>query len=519
MVLFVEELNRLESRKGRRPLDLTNIIYWFKNARAAQRRATKAYDDSFDVEERGTGSDRQSPSGPSSQGEADVCQGDVPPYLPNKNAVYVIPYPYHAEPVTGLPDVPSQRRDVESSDVESSDEPCDLSVKKLLNDDCLHAVPKDDAFSQSPKITNMDGGKSTDTTCGEARDRSLRECDLDHGIKREKLCTENSATRCQDILSPMRGVKPFVERRHYIEQQRFPSENPQATSDVSFRTDCAVNPGRAFEESLKGGDSARSVIRSGPVRDASSVNMAALSLAQMSQQAPMQMAFPPLNALAMYYNLPHYYSQPPSHHASAVVAAAFGCPTPLNGHHHPPYGGTPDIGLSRRLGCSDCNHMSDDASEMSHGQDHLGVTGSTTPTSRSTTDLSDARKRRTRVFIDPLTEIPVLEKWFTEDTHPSAYMIEKYAETLNAAMYRQKFPKLEPKNIQLWFKNHRAKVKRLRVGVDSDGMSDSPPPSGHVYHSRFSPDKLTGRERLAESEELSSRASSGYSCPAGRVGD
>lgn len=77
--------------------------------------------------------------------------------------------------------------------------------------------------------------------------------------------------------------------------------------------------------------------------------------------------------------------------------------------------------------------------------------------------LSLEKKRRTRVFIDPLTEIPKLEKWFAEETHPSAYMIDKYCEELNQSEYRQKFPKLESKNVQLWFKNHRAKIKRIRL--------------------------------------------------------
>jgi len=70
--------------------------------------------------------------------------------------------------------------------------------------------------------------------------------------------------------------------------------------------------------------------------------------------------------------------------------------------------------------------------------------------------------KRSRVFIDPLTEIPRLERWFADDTHPSSYVIEKYTDELNRSPYRQRFPRLEPKNLQLWFKNHRAKMKRQR---------------------------------------------------------
>lgn len=39
IVQYVNELNNLESRKGRKPLDVNNVVYWFKNARAAQKRA------------------------------------------------------------------------------------------------------------------------------------------------------------------------------------------------------------------------------------------------------------------------------------------------------------------------------------------------------------------------------------------------------------------------------------------------------------------------------------------------
>jgi len=36
---YVQELNSLESRRGRKELDVNNVIYWFKNTRAAVKRA------------------------------------------------------------------------------------------------------------------------------------------------------------------------------------------------------------------------------------------------------------------------------------------------------------------------------------------------------------------------------------------------------------------------------------------------------------------------------------------------
>ena len=63
------------------------------------------------------------------------------------------------------------------------------------------------------------------------------------------------------------------------------------------------------------------------------------------------------------------------------------------------------------------------------------------------------RIRRSRTFIDPITEVPRLEQWFSHNTHPSHTQIVTYTDELNKLPYRQKFPKLEPKNIQFWFKN------------------------------------------------------------------
>lgn len=79
--------------------------------------------------------------------------------------------------------------------------------------------------------------------------------------------------------------------------------------------------------------------------------------------------------------------------------------------------------------------------------------------------------RRNRVFIDPISEVPVLEHYFSIETYPDHYLIEKICENLNKGEYRYKFPKLESRNIQLWFKNHRAKLKRLKTTPTSTSTS------------------------------------------------
>lgn len=81
------------------------------------------------------------------------------------------------------------------------------------------------------------------------------------------------------------------------------------------------------------------------------------------------------------------------------------------------------------------------------------------------------RRKRNRTFIDPVSEVPRLEQWFSASTHPSHGQIVRFTHELNSMQYRQKFPRLEPKNIQFWFKNRRAKCKRLNLAASLQTMS------------------------------------------------
>lgn len=116
---------------------------------------------------------------------------------------------------------------------------------------------------------------------------------------------------------------------------------------------------------------------------------------------------------------------------------------------------------------------------MSHYIPGLSRTA-TSPTNSNVLSMSpltaDERRKRNRTFIDPVTEVPRLEQWFSLNTHPSHNLILKYTEELNCMAYRQKFPRLEPKNVQFWFKNRRAKCKRLKMS-----LFDNQPPV-HYHH-------------------------------------
>lgn len=67
--------------------------------------------------------------------------------------------------------------------------------------------------------------------------------------------------------------------------------------------------------------------------------------------------------------------------------------------------------------------------------DSNGSGGGTTPTLGSQSNTA-----RSRLMFDPLSELPILEKWFEENPHPGWLQIEQYTEALNSLAYRQSYP-------------------------------------------------------------------------------
>ena len=144
-----------------------------------------------------------------------------------------------------------------------------------------------------------------------------------------------------------------------------------------------------------------------------------------------------------------------------------------------------------------------------HTQNALG--SNQNPFSLSPGVVVDAEKRkRNRTFIDPVSEVPRLEEWFILNTHPSHALIARYTDELNRLPYRQKvryyinlypyslisqtrnchymilsyldlnnfsfqFPRLEQKNVQFWFKNRRAKCKRMNIAGGPSCVDDLSP--------------------------------------------
>ena len=113
---------------------------------------------------------------------------------------------------------------------------------------------------------------------------------------------------------------------------------------------------------------------------------------------------------------------------------------------------------------SDESNDEDNGSSMSNEQSpstQYSYNNNNNNNSTKLTTFDYNRARRNRIFIDPTSEVPKLEQWFAIETHPDHLLIERICSELNEGEYRTKFPKLETKHIRLWFKNHRAKVKRI----------------------------------------------------------
>lgn len=545
MMRFMHELNALDSRKGRRPLDLTNIIYWFKNARAAQRRATRALDDSFENEEN---IEMNSVESGSSATES------IPPFLPNKNAVYMIPFHPYPHLVSSVGDNVGDRENLASgTDV---DEPYDLSLAKRpspeiskMNDGIEKGENHFLSLSTTPSPTKSSSASSECENQSNGMKKKKSYCpprfpalldvaskmrqeiphrsddiyfinsssnntsnqndfrgslyrpksgslDVEHSIKNEDIDSNFS-----DPPTPFQNGEIVVDkfsaglkmknedaeyfhhhnsRKNYrqlshtsrdsgLELGQVKKENDRKVSS-SDEDDDSSNDSYNSEEELKlriKQNAAAAVVdyasaMHSNVSRLTAANMAALSLAQMGQPLHIPQLTSSL-AMAYYPMDPRFYSQPP-HSLSASP------PTSLAATH------TSHLTQLSLRQSQDCSHldsrsplsspslMQQSLNQLNHHQHQQHQQQS--PQHPHHRHSSEPRKRRTRVFIDPLTEIPKLEKWFTEDTHPSAFMIDKYCEELNKCEYRHKFPKLEPKNVQLWFKNHRAKVKRMKVSCD-----------------------------------------------------
>ncbi|KAJ9595286.1 hypothetical protein L9F63_027329, partial [Diploptera punctata] len=365
---YVKELNGLESRRGRKPLDINNVVYWFKNARAAQKRAelrSVGPGIGCHLTLNGYNSSSHSPphSGSMMLGQ-DSLVGDsrllhpgikspsTPLHSPSRGHLFLDHQSDNSNDAGGT----SEQED-EDDHAEQRAPGSPTAPLSLTTNDKEH-------FADSPKSTNLPEMQS---------------------IKQEPP---------DETGSPVS------------------STNNNNNNNTTNNKDCTMHPARI-------GELNRQQERLRTFRSPSPSDM-------IVARGP---AGFPLVPNSMFSHSIMYMSHyiPGLAHQQQVH--------PSLGHVPPP---------------------------SSSGGLNLSALAS-----------ADERRKRNRTFIDPVTEVPRLEHWFSQNTHPSHNLIMKYTQDLNSMAYRQKFPRLEPKNVQFWFKNRRAKCKRLKMSLYDTGSPSS----------------------------------------------
>uniref|UniRef100_A0A336MJB2 CSON000041 protein n=1 Tax=Culicoides sonorensis TaxID=179676 RepID=A0A336MJB2_CULSO len=348
---YVVQLNALESRRGRKPLDVNNVVYWFKNARAAQKRA----------EMRGQGgsmSNGFSPSGLMLQ------QSD-----------------YHMKSSPSAPsddiDNLSQHSDDEMDDSERVNSPPQLPLSLTMHERHRSPEPGNPTVKRE-RSPSPDSNNDTKTESKHSHNNNNN-----NGASSDR---SHDGDDNNDLDQDPKNERPPSTRS--MQSDDLDVDDQSNTNLDDFRT---PSPSDSENHSRR-----------------------------------RELPFPMMGNNSMFSQSIMYMS----HYMPQIHGA---------GHHPngPPTGGLGAAGLNL-----------------------------------SNSFANDERRKRNRTFIDPVTEVPKLEQWFSMNTHPSHNLILKYTEDLNRMPYRQKFPRLESKNVQFWFKNRRAKCKRLKMSLyDSSQLS------------------------------------------------
>ncbi|XP_049545687.1 uncharacterized protein LOC125957201 [Anopheles darlingi] len=402
---YVVTLNSLESRRGRKPLDVNNVVYWFKNARAAQKRAEMRQGMTNGFGTPGMMSLSQagdymksSPSAPSedidalSQDEMDDELEDRPmsPQLPLSLTIHERNHPLTPTTVLGQTPIKQEPHLVTSG---SGDGGSVNSPPPSPHSNSNHGGGHSQAQNTAQNNNNNNNNGSTNnstasnhgTTAAGLSSNLNNNNNSNHG-NNESINSE-SGDRAQD-----RSGGP---KSNYSGER---SNSPPRSSRSPASEDLDMD-----EPDVSNLDDYRTT----PSPDSG------------KRQLPFPMNNPMLSHSIMYM----------SHYIPAMQGAA---------------------GMHLK---GDFNPAGPHAAAVL-GQGGLNLSFN-----------SDERRKRNRTFIDPVTEVPKLEQWFSMNTHPSHTHILKYTEDLNRMPYRQKFPRLESKNVQFWFKNRRAKCKRLKMSL------------------------------------------------------
>ncbi|ALC41402.1 dve [Drosophila busckii] len=438
---YVVQLNALDSRRGRKPLDVNNVVYWFKNARAAQKRAEMrggslgnamsalghAAMNGYLSQHAPLGQNSSSSAGsqPLSMGALSMSHD----YLKS-------PMSLKSEDI----DTMSQHSDEleeEHSRANTPQLPLSLTTHERHRSSPMLEEEEDEQQQQqreqSEQLSQPLRVKSAGSDITNGVDNSeheqkpqINKCSPEHDNSNSNaqlaadadtgnaLVEHNSSHNNNNSSSSNNNNNEHEHHEH--ERHMQPLETPKRSSPKEEEDELDMDED---DEDNENDVSHLDEFRSPSPELAGSV-------VPHKEQLPFPMVPNSMFSQSFMY-MSHYIpafgqaaaAHPHAHHAAAAAAAAGMQPNALM------------AGAGLNL------------SSISN----------------------EERRKRNRTFIDPVTEVPKLEQWFAMNTHPSHNLILKYTEDLNTMPYRQKFPRLESKNVQFWFKNRRAKCKRLKMSL------------------------------------------------------
>lgn len=415
---YVKELNSLESRRGRKPLDVNNVVYWFKNARAAQKRAeVRNMSPGIPCHLSVNGYNSGSHSPPNGAGM--ILNTDR--YNPLKSST---PGPYDRNPhMNMIPEEISMHSSIgeDESNADMGRNEIEQPMSPIGPLSLTKKRKRDDDENESPVRVSSPHNHQV---------RSFFNSYL----------TQSAVTICNvpNFSFDLQGglLEPKIE----------PSDEP-----VNLHSPSDLSNNNKMKEHV-----------SDPEDDVNEKEICNIGEKNLNESVSNDLSNQSrLEELARQQQL-HRLCSPSSDHQENGQLIPRGPGGPENIDRLAGFPLVPNSMFSHSI-----MYMSHYIPGLGHGN-----IPNTPPPSSSGLNMSslaasaaDERRKRNRTFIDPVTEVPRLEQWFSLNTHPSHTMILKYTEELNRMQYRQKFPRLEPKNVQFWFKNRRAKCKRLKMSL------------------------------------------------------
>ncbi|XP_050324314.1 uncharacterized protein LOC126755644 isoform X1 [Bactrocera neohumeralis] len=454
---YVVQLNALESRRGRKPLDVNNVVYWFKNARAAQKRAEMRGGlaalghpglNGFMLNQHGQLGQSSSSSGGSQQ-------------MSSSNINLAMSHDYLKSPLSlKSEDVDTMSQHSDDMDEDNSRPgspqlPLSLTTHERNRNSPLEGAEGNMDLGDSRRDNcSAEGAFKDETMLNGSLNQSLRSCSRSYTEEEAQAQTKPNDAQTDDQHGDNSNEDTANEQQNETENNNS-NNNNNANNLNNNNISSSNNNNSTINNNEQSCDAVNTQpqAHSSPKISSPKEEDDDLDLEDddddnendVSQLDEYRSLSPDLaNAMAQRKDLPfpmvpnsmfsqsfmymsHYIpgfgqaaaNHPHAHHAAAAAAAA----------------GMPPNALMNPSGLN--------LSSMSN----------------------EERRKRNRTFIDPVTEVPKLEQWFALNTHPSHNLILKYTEDLNTMPYRQKFPRLESKNVQFWFKNRRAKCKRLKMSL------------------------------------------------------